>query len=104
MKTRAERTTHSKHFDWIEDPNGGAWYGHRNAMTVMKIEYLGYGRYDADKSTHELSSRLIGHTSLSRAFVGLEAAQEAADKLWEDWAHAFGLKVDRQWWKERDRG
>lgn len=88
-RTRAERTSHSKHFEWIESFAGGEWVGRRANVTLMKITagtstHEGIGRF-------ELVSRLDGQLSFPRPFATVEEAQKAADAKFEQWVTMMGL-------------
>lgn len=98
MKTREERTTRSKHFDWVEAVGGDLWFVKRNAQTLFTVR--------RDDWTDEFK---LVETTLHNAGVGLgpqirrlslDAMKDVIDKRFEDWAHALGLKIGPEWWKE----
>lgn len=95
-KSRAERTTHSEHFDWVEEIQGGAWSGLRNARTMFRINEA----HSSQGEVFLLYCQFTGVLTLSAEHDSMQKAQEAADRYFEDWAHALGLKVSEQWWKE----
>lgn len=98
MKTRKERTTRSKHFDWVEDVVGEYWYGQRNAKTFFVIVML--WNIDDGRPRYHLSSALRIVMPGVREYFSLEAAQKAADTSLEDWTHSWGLEVGQEWWKQ----
>lgn len=88
----AERTTRSEYFDWTEWVGGGHWSGKRNARTIFEITLIEDGRY-------VLESSITGTTKMLPSGP-LTAVQAKADKVFEDWTHSLGLKIDEEWWKE----
>ena len=90
-RSREERTTHSRHFTWIESLDGKTWSGQRNHTTVVEVET----RYDlfSGGRLFALVSRLPGHRIYSKSVDHPQEAMEAADQLFEEWAASMGLSV-----------
>lgn len=89
-------TVESRHFNWRQHANGvQRWTGSRNAMPIMTIVY-DPSREREDGRPYELVSSLPGHTSFAQGFPTLALAQERADKCWEEWVHAMGLRVTQK--------
>lgn len=91
VRTRAERTTTSKHFTWIEDVSGAGWSGQRGRLTLARInlgttDNEGLGRY-------ELTSAVFTSATYATPCPDLEEAKRVADLYFERWVMQVGLEI-----------